>query len=296
MAEKQSFSTRLFSKRKSRQKRKIEYFSVSSDASESHQSDSDMDAPYPVRSSLSQRQLNSDGSSVEKLHSLVLKAASERIGNPRGVSKTSSRTHRADQQDAITRNKDLNLKRIMNLSTKEQKSHFAVRTNETIEDYYNDEGCPESENTSESSGRNSPTHVAFPMHSSQLRYEMNDPNEMKARKKISKSRRSNSKEMNQHTKNVFMNLVREESSSAASMSSCSMDSVLNDPMRLEYVRYKLSHPEPPPPPKKISEESDDSSTITPTSCRIFEAWEGVFAMTKSWLFACTSDSSRRRNQ
>lgn len=291
MTQKQSFSTRLFSKRKNRQKRKIEYFSVSSDASESHQSDSDMDVPYPVRSSLSQRQLNSDGSSAEKLHSLVLKAASERIGN---VPKTSSRTHRADQQDAITRNEDLNLERIMNLSTKEQKSRFAVRTNEIIEDYYNDEGCPESENTSESSGRNSPTHIAFPTHSSQLRYEMNDPNEMKARKKMSKSRRSNSKEMNQHTKNVFMNLVRE--GSTASMSSCSMDSVLNDPMRLEYVRYKLSHPEPPPPPKKISEESDDSSTISPSSCRIFEAWEGVFAMTKSWLFACTSDSSRRRNQ
>lgn len=300
MAQKQGFGARLFSKRKSRQKRKIEYFSVNSDdASESQQSDYDMDAPYPVRSSLSQRQLNSDGTSTEKLHSLVLKAAAERRGNSRSVLKTSSRTHRAGQGNAITWNNQSsvpNLKKIANLSSKEQKSHFAVRTNEVIEDYYNDEGCPESENTSESSGRNSPSRNALPVQSSQFRYEMNDPNEMKARKKMGKSRRSNSKGVNQNTKNVLMNLVREESSSVASMSSCSMDSVLNDPMRLEYVKYKLSHPDPPPPPKTKSEESDDFSTFSPTSCRLLESWEEMFTTAKTWLYRCASDFRRSSYQ
>lgn len=291
MAQKQGFGTRLFSKRKNRQKRKIEYFSVSSDASESNHSDSEVDVPYPVRSSLSQRQLNSDGSSVEKLHSLVLKAAAERNANP-SVGNKSLRTHHAGQRNMFSLNEQsLDQKKIMTLSTKEKKAHFAVRTNEVIMD-----DCPESENTSDSSGRNSPHRGDLPTSSSQLRYEMNDPNEMKTRKKVSKSRRSNANDMNHHTRDVLMKLVREQSSSAASMSSCSMDSVLNDPIRLEYVKYKLSHPEPPPPPKQKSDETDDSSTIGPASCRMLETWEDMLAMAKSWLFGCASDSRRGRYQ
>jgi hypothetical protein len=65
---------------------------------------------------------------------------------------------------------------------------------------------------------------------------------------------------------------------------------------LEYVKYKLSHPDPPPPHKTKSEESDDSSTFSPTSCRLLESWEEMFTTAKSWLYRCASDFRRSRYQ
>lgn len=294
---KQKFGSRLFSKRKNRQLRKIDYFSVASDTSAKHDtsnSDSEEAVVYPMRSSTSQRQLNSDGSSVDKLHDIFLKVAAERAGNTHeGVPRTLSHEvphNRFRLKTVTTDKKDISK---TNFPIQHSKAHFAVRTREVIVDDYNDENVPDSVDTSDSSARNSPERVQMPLSFSSFRYEMNDSKDLKVRK-TKKSRRSSSRNMNTHAKNVILDLAT-ETGSAASMSSCSMDSVLDDPMRLEYEKYKLSKPKPPPPPsRQKSEETDDSSFLSRGSCKVLESWGETYTMAKTWFFGCISEPTSSR--
>lgn len=279
--------------------RKIDYFSVASDTSENRdalQNDSEDAVVYPSRSSLSQRQLNSDGSSFDKLHDIFLKAATaDRTRNTREIV-SKAPTHEVNQFhiERLKLSSEAGSKLKTEFPIQQSRAHFAVRTREIIVDNYSDEHVPDSVDTSDSSNRNSPERTKVTKSFSGFRYEMNDPKDFKIQKS-KKSKRSSAHNTRTHAKNVLLELVTEETGSAASLSSCSMDSVLDDPIRLEHEKYKLLNPKPPPPPKRQkSEETDDSSFLSRGSCKVLESWGETYAMAKTWFFGCVSEPKSTR--
>jgi len=100
----------------------------------------------------------------------------------------------------------------------------------------------------------SPNSVAFGFEPSKTRFEMNDSNEQSKmylqdrRKKGKKTKRRTTPNRTEHMlKNCGVISQLEVSRSTVSMSSCSFDSVLDDPERLE--KYRLLNQAPPSPPK-----------------------------------------------
>lgn len=123
-----------------------------------------------------------------------------------------------------------------------------------------------------------------------FRFEMVDPNEqtrlyLSSRKRSKKKKRRNKQQSNQRNNSLMQNGDRisgleVKSNSVISMSSCSIDSALDDRAKRRY-----HHLAPPPPPRKPKRRNDDDFDVL--SCKAFEFADEIKTALATWLGTCT---------
>eukprot|EP00979_Chaetoceros_neogracilis_P018393 scaffold10583_cov290-Chaetoceros_neogracile.AAC.12 len=223
----------------------------------------------------SRQSLNTNDSSGRQLQNIL-----EKLVVDDEVSRTNGSTPKPPRVKQVSRNKEFNLispSKLEDIQEKPSQNKQAANDPFGAHDPYSNDFC-----------LGTPSRGA--------RYEM-DANEqskifLRQRKKLGKrsKRRETPITAFERSRDMFKNCgmmipaLAVSPGSTVSMSSCSLDSILDDPERLE--KYKLlNQPPPPPPPKRIFEDSNlvDRKWTDGIKNTMTEAYGKA-----SRLFGCTS--------